>query len=117
MLTLEQLQSLFQVRLGSEIIKCEFDRKTFPMRPDTRTDASWCDHLLRIFSIRLRGAKENNVDSDLITEMQNFVTALESLDRTADLYIWMAHTALGHYGGWATEDRILSCFSYGEINL
>ena len=84
------------------------------MRPDSRADASWRDHLLRIFSIRLEIAKENKVAPDLIKEMQSFVTALEMLDRKSDLYIWKASTKSGHFIGWATEERIISCFPYTD---
>lgn len=107
MLSPEHLRSLLWHHLNSEILTCEFERNTYPMTGDTRPDASWRDHLLRTFSVRLRGAEQHNTDADLIRELKRFVSELEVLDRTADLYSWQARTASGYYGGWATADRII----------
>src|SRR5688572_14384247 len=103
MLSLEQLRLLLTQDLNAKILTCEFDLKTYPMKPDTRLDASWRDHLLRIASVRLRGAEQDGSDANLIQEMKRFVCALEGLDRTTDLYCWQARTDSGYYGGWATE--------------
>ncbi|HEX8371892.1 MAG TPA: hypothetical protein VF585_03860 [Chthoniobacterales bacterium] len=107
MLTLEEFQSLLKQHLGAEIVCCELERKSYPRTPDTRPDASWRDHLLETFSARLRGAEQQKKDATFITELRSFVSTLQILDRTDDLYSWQARTAEGLFGGWATEDRII----------
>ena len=101
------LEQLLKQHQNTEIVSCEFDRMAYPMKPDTRPDASWRDHLLRTFTVRLALAEEHSADASLIAEIRSFVSALESLDRTADLYCWQARTVAGHYSGWATADRII----------
>jgi hypothetical protein len=103
----EHLRAILMQHLNTEVLTCEFDRKGYPMTPDTRPDASWRDHLLRTFSVRLRLAEQHNSDACLIQELKRFISALEALDRTADLYCWQARTDSGYFGGWATADRII----------
>ena len=108
MLSSEQFKSLLAQSLDAEIHSFEFDPKTYPMKPDTRPDASWRDHLLRTFSVRLKGAIEHKVDATLVDELSQFVSSLERLDRTANLYCWQAKTNKGGFSGWATDEQIIS---------
>jgi len=107
MLSPDQIRSLLQQHLNAEIVTFEFTQKTYPMKTDTQPDASWRDHHLRTFSVRLRSAIEHKASPDLIAELKSFVSSLERLDRTADLYSWQARTAAGYYYGWATENKVI----------
>ena len=105
------LEQLLKQHLGAEIVSCQFDRKAYPRRPDAGPDAgpdaSWRDDLLRTFKIRLALAEEHNADASVISETRSFVSTLEALDRTADLYSWQDRTVMGHYTGWATAERVV----------
>lgn len=108
MLSSEQFKSLLAQSLDAEIHSVEFDLMTYPKKPDTRPDASWRDHLLRTFSVRLKGAIEHKADSGLVAELTRFVENLERLDRTVSLYCWQAKTSRGSFSGWATDGEIIS---------
>ena len=112
MLSSEQFKSLLAHAFTEEIRSYEFEIKSYPMRSDTRPDASWRDHLLRTFSIRLKNSIQHKADSALINELSQFVGHLEQLDRTANLYCWQAQTSKGGFSGWATDLQIIHTSKY-----
>jgi hypothetical protein len=103
----EHFRVLIEQHLGKAVLKYEVERKPYPMQRDTRPDASWRDHLLHIFSARLRTAEQHQADPALITDLKDFIAALERLPRTVELYCWSAHTKDAYYSGWASVDRII----------
>ena len=101
------LKNSIRERYGEDAQITHYEAKAWLI--DEKTGQSWKEHLTRTFEVRLEGAIERGIDSEVIDETRGFLKHLEVFTPDRQLSLFSAKTRSKNLGGWAIDDEIVFC--------